>query len=161
MRIGVVSDTHGHVANTRAAIHMLDALEVDVVLHCGDIGSAAIVFLFDSWPTHFVLGNVDQYEPRVEQAIEKAGLHNHGRFGELCLDDVKIAWLHGDDSRRLLETIESQRWQLVCHGHTHRPEIRQVGRTIVLNPGALYRAARHTIAVVDVPSLETTLIEID
>ena len=38
MRIGVISDTHGQVANTLAAVRMLESLEVQAVLHCGDIG---------------------------------------------------------------------------------------------------------------------------
>jgi hypothetical protein len=59
MLLGVVSDTHGHVQNAQAAVRMLENLEVEVVLHCGDIGSQAIVPLFKKWPTHFVFGNVD------------------------------------------------------------------------------------------------------
>ena len=43
MRLGVVSDSHGHVDCTRPAIRMLESLQVDRVLHCGDIGSAAVV----------------------------------------------------------------------------------------------------------------------
>ena len=33
-----------------------------------------------------------------------------------------------------------------------------VGETLVLNPGALYRANPHSIAVVELPSLEATIV---
>ena len=59
MLLGVVSDTHGDMERTRAAVTMLESLEVGVVLHCGDIGSPEIIPLFERWPTHFVFGNCD------------------------------------------------------------------------------------------------------
>ena len=59
MLLGVVSDTHGQTDYTLDAVRMLESLEVDAVLHCGDVGSAEVVRLFKPWPTHFVLGNVD------------------------------------------------------------------------------------------------------
>src|SRR5437763_1587538 len=35
MRLGIVSDTHAQVANTREAVRMLESLDVQAVLHCG------------------------------------------------------------------------------------------------------------------------------
>ena len=52
MRIGVLSDTHGHVENTLTAVRMLESLEVEAVLHCGDIGSVQIPRLLAAWPAH-------------------------------------------------------------------------------------------------------------
>ena len=73
MRIGVVSDTHGHTANTRSAIRMLESLEVETVLHCGDIGTPEIVEMFAPWPTHFVFGNCDADRATLRAAITKVG----------------------------------------------------------------------------------------
>ncbi len=73
MRIGVVSDTHGHVEFALAAVRMLQSLDVAEVLHCGDIGSPEIVMLFRSWPTHFVFGNVDYDVGTLRKAIRTAG----------------------------------------------------------------------------------------
>ena len=70
MRIGVVSDTHGHVPFTRDAVRMLEQLEVELVIHCGDVGSVEIVSLFSAWPTHFVLGNVDADDSQWDAVIE-------------------------------------------------------------------------------------------
>jgi len=160
MLLGVVSDTHGHLEYTRQAVRMLESLEVDEVIHCGDIGSPAIVPLFARWPTHFVFGNVDSNEDELRQAIAAAGQTCHERFGSLKRSGVKIAFLHSDELRLFNETIDSGRWDLVCYGHTHVAAQRLVGHTLVLNPGALYRASVHSIAVVELPALRATIVNV-
>ncbi len=160
MLLGVVSDTHGQVSYAREAVRMLESFGVNVVLHCGDIGSAAIVPLFGTWPTHFVFGNVD-VGPQAEEirsAIETAGQTCHGRFGALEMAGVKVALLHGDNQKLLARTIADGQHALVCHGHTHVPRNEQIGNTLVLNPGALFRATPHTLAIVELPSLNVEII---
>lgn len=156
MLIGVVSDTHGHVGYTAAAVRLLEELPVELVLHCGDIGSEEIVPLFARWPTHFVFGNVDYDGDGLRAAIEAEGQTCHGRFGSLEVGGVLIAFLHSDDGRLFDETVAEDEFDLVCYGHTHHAEQHRVGQTLVLNPGALYRAAPHTFATVELPSLKAT-----
>jgi uncharacterized protein len=158
MRLGVVSDSHGHVELVRPALRMLESLDVDVVLHCGDVGSAAVVNLFKTWPTHFVFGNCDGDRPGLAAAIEAAGQTCHGEFGELEFDGKRIALLHSDDHRRFKQALSSGEWDLVCYGHTHVAAIERFGRTLALNPGALYRANPHSFAFVDLPAVEATFV---
>lgn len=160
MRIGVVSDTHGSIAHTRKAIRMLESLEVEAVLHCGDIGSTDIVELFAPWPTHFVFGNCDYEHAELRRAIEAAGQTCHGLFGQIELAGVPIALLHSHERSRFQETITSGDYRLICYGHTHVAAIERQGDTVVLNPGALYRADPHSIAVVELPSVEPTLVSV-
>lgn len=159
--IGVVSDTHGHVWNTRQAIRILESLVVDAVLHCGDVGSSEIPPLFHPWPTHYVLGNVDSRGEQLRAAMEAAGGVCHGRFGGLEAAGRKLALLHGDDSWRLEREIAGGHWDLICHGHTHSAQSYLVGRTRVLNPGAIDRAHPPSIAVVDLRDLQVQLIPLD
>jgi putative phosphoesterase len=158
MRIGVISDTHGHITNTLAAVRLLESLEVEQVLHCGDIGTPSIPKLLAAWPVHFVFGNCDQAGGELEEAIAAAGLTCHGRFGEIELAGRKIAILHSDDARLFRSTITSGKFDLVCYGHTHEAESHREGRTLVLNPGALYRANPHSLAVVDLKTMEVEII---
>ncbi len=160
MLLGIVSDTHGHLENTQRAVRMLESLGVEQVLHCGDIGSTEIPPLFAAWPTHFVFGNVDYNEVELRDAIERAKLTCHGRFGQLELAGRKIALLHGDDSKLFRGTAGSGSHDLVCYGHTHVARQQRVGPTIVLNPGALYRANPHSIAVVDLATMEASFIRV-
>lgn len=159
MLIGVVSDTHGQTDYTLEALNMLDALEVDVVLHCGDVGSADVVKLFYGRPTHFVLGNVD-HEPTIRRACLDAGLSYHERFAAVELGGSKIAVAHGDDLKILNTAIESGEYDLVCTGHTHVPKQERRGKTLVLNPGALYRATPHTLAIVRLPEVEAEILRV-
>ncbi len=159
MLLGIVSDTHGHVEFARNAVRVLEGLDAEQVIHCGDVGTPEIVELFNRWPAHYVLGNVDTPDV-VRSAVERFGGTFHGRFGELEIEDRKIAFLHGDDDRRLYSTIAGGDYDLVCYGHTHVPEQHLEGRTLVANPGALYRAARHTIAIVRFPEFELTHVPV-
>ena len=160
MRLGIISDTHGHVSLTRPAVRMFESLNVDAVLHCGDIGSIAVVELFAAWPAHFVFGNCDADTEELAAGIRRLGQACHGLFGDLEFDGVRLALLHSHQQRRFRETIESGEHQLVCYGHTHVAAIDRRGETLVLNPGAIYRANPHSVAIVDLPAIEATIIEL-
>lgn len=157
MLIGIISDTHGDVHGTRLAVRVFMSLGVDIVLHCGDIGSAEVVPLFSARPTHFVLGNVDRGGP-LREAIQAAGQTCHERFGTLEIEGRRIALLHGDDQAVLRETVRSGRWDLVCHGHTHSASQSRHAETLVVNPGAVARTLQGSVAVVELPTLAVTPI---
>lgn len=160
MRIAVLSDTHGKSEPTKASLDLIRLRDVSAILHCGDIGSERLIECFLDWPTHFVFGNVDDDREHFHKAIEAAGQSSHGAFGDVMLENKRIAFLHGDDAIRLRETIASGEWDLVCYGHTHRKETHQEGRTMVLNPGALYRARPRTFAIVELPSLKVEFLAV-
>jgi putative phosphoesterase len=139
---------------------MFSSLDVDTVLHCGDIGSIEIVRLFHEWPTHFVFGNTDTNLDELAATISQAGQTCHGQFGDLELEGVRIALLHSHDGRRFRQTINSGDYRLVCYGHTHVAAIDRYEGTLVVNPGAIYRANPHSVAVVDLPGLKANIIEL-
>jgi putative phosphoesterase len=160
MRVGVISDTHGHVEMTRPAVRMFESLEVERVLHCGDIGSAEVVAMFAPWPTDFVFGNTDIDQKPLRDAISRAGQTCHGDFGDLTLEGVRLALIHSHEPRRFAACIGSGRYQVVCYGHTHVASIEKRSDTLVLNPGAVYRANPHSVAVLELPQLEATIVEL-
>lgn len=159
MLIGVVSDTHGHVEYAHDAARMLQTFDVAAVLHCGDIGSPEIVRAFAAWPTYYVFGNVDDPD-RLRPAIEAAGATCCEQFGALRLAETNVALLHGHDERRLAEACRGGEFRLVCHGHTHVAKETWFGETLLLNPGALYRASPHTLAIVELPTLRVERIAV-
>jgi putative phosphoesterase len=157
MLIAVVSDTHGQVEYTLAAVREIERRQPAVVLHCGDIGSPAIVPLFMGRDTHFVFGNVD--DPSLLRAsITDAGLTCDELFGEIELEGRRIALLHGHDELLLRQTIRGGEYDLVCHGHTHRRRWERVGSTWVLNPGAIFRASPHSMTFVTLPDLSAEFV---
>lgn len=154
MRIGVVSDTHGHLEYARPAVELLSLENVEQILHCGDIGSVEVVKLFADWPAHFVFGNTDFDKQTLRDAMQKCGHTCHELFGDFELGGRRIALLHGHERHQLREAVSSDDYDLVCTGHTHERSLHRQGRTVLLNPGALYRTAEHSVAVVDLETLE-------
>jgi putative phosphoesterase len=154
MRIGVISDSHGDVPATTGAIRVLDSLGVSITLHCGDVG-VEVVEVLSGRRTHFVPGNTDDPE-RLRRAIVDPEHTFHNPLGELEVEGCRIAFLHGDNRRLLDETIASGHYDLVCRGHTHAFASSRQGRTLSLNPGALSRTQRPSLAVVEIPSLAVT-----
>jgi len=139
---------------------MLQEFPVEAVLHCGDIGTTEIVSVFKPWPTHYVFGNVDYDVQSLRAAIRKAGHTCHERFGSLELAGTKIALLHSDDEAAFRAAATSGEYQLVCYGHTHVAKQQIIGQTLVLNPGALYRATPHTLALVELPGLTVQIVSV-
>ena len=161
MFLGIISDTHGDTERTRAAVQLLHGFEPAAVIHCGDIDTTAIVEMFEKWPTHFVFGNCDHDVKALRTAIRQAGQTCHERFGSLELAGIEIAFLHGDDSRLLRNTIADGRYKLVCHGHTHVVRQEWHADTLVLNPGAVHRANPHSIAVVELPERKVHVLKLE
>mgnify|MGYP002626102923 CR=1 FL=1 len=160
LRLGIVSDSHGRVESTRAAANLLESFDVSQVIHCGDIGTPEVISALARWPTHYVFGNCDGQLDALRAAMKEAGGTCHEEFGTLKLEGRAIAFLHGDDHRKLVESITSGTFDLVCHGHTHRAKQEMIGETLVLNPGALFRARPLSSAVVELPSLEVTSLDL-
>lgn len=137
MRIGILSDSHDHVWNLRAALAALGD-EADVLLHCGDLCSPFIVPLLARFPgpVHAIFGNNDADRYRLERNAAATGnvrLHGESFLGEL--GGARVAVQHFDDLARPL--AESGRFDLVCFGHNHRHEVERIGDAWLVNPGAI------------------------
>jgi len=160
VQIGIVSDTHGHSRFALSAVCMLETFSVEHVLHCGDIGSTSVVDIFSKWPAHYVYGNTDDARSVLQEEIEARGGKYYGQVADIELGERRIGMTHGDDPALLMRMVRSEEYDLVCSGHTHQVSQRQVGHTLVLNPGALFRAARHTIAIVDLVTMHHEIVEV-
>ena len=155
MLLGVISDTHGRLEATERAIQVMKDRGVEQVIHCGDVGGAAVVGLFRSFAAHFVTGNCDSASI-LQKAVESAGQRFHGRLGELELCGRKIAFLHGDNHTAMTRLLEEGDWDLIAYGHSHVADCQRDGRTTILNPGAFARCERPSIALVELPELRVT-----
>ena len=123
MLLGIIADTHGLVR-----IEALRALEgVDIILHAGDVGRRAVLdALAAIAPVHAVCGNVDLPDGTLPAAIDRE------------LEGVRVHVSHGHElgtptPERLTARYDAD---VIVYGHTHRALVRQVGTTLVINPGA-------------------------
>jgi putative phosphoesterase len=174
MRVGIISDTHDRTASVKAAVALMHERDVGCVIHCGDIETVETVRLFVDLPTHFVLGNWDgdwiagvncglaprapdgrkRDASRLRQAIVEIGAKLHEPWGELELAGRHIAWVHGNDRPLLTELEQSGCYDYLFYGHTHRAERHRTGRTLVINPGAMFKVSPMTLAILDLQSGE-------
>src|SRR5262249_28651306 len=138
-------------ATVETALQILQARNVNFVIHCGDIEDSETVWLFQGFTAHFVFGNCDLDRASLRQAIHGIGETLHEPFGNLELEGVKIAFLHGDDKRLMRDVENSARFDFLFYGHTHQAAEHRTGLTRVINPGALHRARPKTIVILDLP----------
>jgi uncharacterized protein len=164
MNIGILSDSHGNLARTRAAIAALKPYAPVQVIHCGDIGTNAVLdelaagFAEPEVPVICVLGNVDSWEGNLFSPVPFVRIE--GRLAQLELGGKKIAVIHGDESIRLRSLISSQEFDYIFTGHTHARSDELQGRTRIINPGALHRAAQPGCAVLDLAQGTLTYLDL-
>ena len=168
MNIGVLSDTHNHLPETRRALECLLRRGAAHLVHCGDAGVDVLDLLSaeclaNGIRAHVALGNcdlMDRLEPRFCPA--PAGLEI-AMQPEFDLAGKRCAALHGHQRAALAQVVSSGRCDYVFTGHTHQPMDEQVGRTRVLNPGscARPRGGPPTALLLDVESGRASWIPLD
>lgn len=155
-RIGLLSDSHGRAITTRRAVETLTGAGVDLLIHLGDIGTVEVIDELivkpdgrdQPVPTHLVFGNTDWDARALGEYAADLGIAVDHPVGRLTLDRGELVFCHGHQQRVMDEALVSQA-RYLCHGHTHQASDTQHGCTRVINPGALCRAHRYTVAVLD------------
>ncbi len=137
MKIGIISDTHNDLNNLKAALDILRAEKVTKILHCGDVCGPDIIRALADFDVWIAQGNMDRNLGLGQVAEETIGNNRLAWFHRPTLDGYPIAMIHGDNDEVLRNLITSGEYSYVFHGHTHRRCDRTVGRTRVINPGAM------------------------
>ncbi|HEX5733136.1 MAG TPA: metallophosphoesterase family protein [Blastocatellia bacterium] len=125
MRIGVISDTHGMFDHT--IVTLFDG--VDAIIHAGDIGKLEVISRLEQIaPVIAVEGNNDWFNQFPTESIQKLAGHTvliRHIFGEL--HQLQTA------DRNMIERVQPD---IVVFGHSHRPYVDRLGRTMLFNPGS-------------------------
>ena len=151
MKIGIVSDTHDNWNNFKKAIEWFNKEEIKTVLHCGDIFSQETIDNVDkifSGEIKYVKGNADY---SLENIPEKLDIE---------LGNKKIGFAHFPDVVKKM--AQSQDYDTVFYGHTHRPWDEKIGNCHMINPGELAgHFYKPTFAVYDTDNgkLELKILE--
>lgn len=155
MKIGIVSDSHGKADRLQHAIDIFTSHNVDAIVHCGDIGSTDCVRALGSTgkPAYAVPGNTDHHAELLERQANACGVVFSWKTVEVPLGDgAYLVATHGHGDHHLDELIAGGQFPYVCHVHTHRIRDERIGKTRVINPGALHhnRDPHHpTAAILD------------
>jgi len=140
MKILVVSDSHGNLANLQRAVQQFAP---DCVLHLGDHWSDAMDLQKSlTVPLYAVPGNCDfGVREMTERLLEFEG--------------VKIFMTHGhkygvkQSPMRAMYAAEERQAQILCFGHTHRAICAQQTGLWVLNPGTC-GGSRPTCGIIEI-----------
>lgn len=160
MKLGLISDTHDNVPMVKKAVEIFNAETVDMVLHAGDyVAPFAVKPLLDLECDFIgVWGNNDGDKialDRVAQGkiVETPSLKTYG--------EKKILLGHYFETLEAL--ILSQEFFLIVYGHTHQAEIRNEGKTLVVNPGECggWLYGRSTIALADLENQTAEIVDLD
>lgn len=159
MILGILSDTHGQWRRTADAVRLLDRLGAEALIHCGDVGSADVLAELAGRRAWVVAGNTDVPDAPYFGGPDWPGI----TLGEGPLrveaDGRRLVVFHGHETafeslwRDLIENRAQPEdfagSEYVLHGHTHVPAALRLGAVRVINPGALHRAPRYTVATLD------------
>ena len=127
MRLGIISDTHGKLRPEVLEVFR----EVDQILHGGDVGPVELLDqLAAVAPVTAVYGNVDGANVRLRCP----------RVARLELDGFNIVVTHGDQFGSPTPAILHREFpdaEIIVYGHTHKPMLELVDKTVtVMNPGS-------------------------
>ncbi len=140
--------------------------DVELVLHAGDYISPFVIPRFKDLHAKMigVFGNNDcEREALRRRFSENENMEIRGNFAEIYAGKAKIALLHGTEEELLNALINSQAFDIVVHGHTHKAEFYTKGKTLVVNPGEAcgYLYGKSTIALLNTIEMEAKIIEIN
>ena len=161
MKVCIVSDSHDRADALAQAVREAKAEGAEAVIHCGDLIGAQTVkpALAQGLPMHLVHGNnVGDTQAMHRQAGASGGLlQYHGADARLELAGRRVFVVHYDDYGYAMACTGD--WTLVCCGHSHRAEARQVTgvnghATWLVNPGTVAGlAARATWVLGDLAAM--------
>lgn len=137
MLIGLISDSHNNRPNLRYALDIFRELEINIILHAGDLISAEMLEELKQFSLFFSFGNGDDPLYITTKARDVSDTFVCEEMLDLNLAGKHIFMIHGDHRSEIERHIASKKYDFVIHGHSHRFRDERVGSTRVINPGAL------------------------
>ncbi len=160
MLIGVVSDTHNHLANTRRIVELFNEARVERVVHTGDITQAKTLRVLAGLdaPIYGVYGNNDLERSELESTSRELDIHLVDPPLRLTWAERRIVVVH--DPRDLHASLLAD-VDLAIHGHDHRHRSELCEHALVFNPGecAGQMKGLNQVGVVDLVRLETRILK--
>ena len=159
MIIGIISDTHDNMPAMQRAVKVLTERRVEHVIHAGDFCSPFTFRALKHLKCDFtgIYGNNDG-ERLLLQKLSNSRIYTQPHILELA--GKKIVIMH--EHHVVVALADSNHFDLIVYGHTHTPDIRKQGNTLIVNPGELggWLYGKSTMAIADLSTMSAELIEI-
>lgn len=165
--IGIISDSHGRAARTRAAAEAVAAAGAEVIIHLGDLCDEDVIEALLGFrasngceiPVRILLGNMDLEAEAMRRHARRLGVFVDEPAGFYRVAGRRVVAHHGHQ-RGFERAAINAGADYYLHGHTHTLRDECVAGTRVINPGALFRASRHTAATLDCSSDRLRIFEV-
>lgn len=133
MKIGVLSDTHinSTLDGQQLAMQLMSGVfaDVDIILHAGDHVYQDLGLCFAPVDWYAVRGNLDR--SLVDVPVKRILIFNGKRIG------MVHGWGQGRDIvKNVLTCFADEMPDVLIFGHSHQPECRWFGSTLLFNPGS-------------------------
>jgi uncharacterized protein len=144
MKVCIVSDSHDRADALAEAVQAARERGAEAVIHCGDlIGAQSLKpALAAGLPMHLIHGNNLGDAQALHRLSHTSGgqVQYHGADARIELGGRRVFVVHYDDYGYAMACTGD--WELVCCGHSHRAEVRQVdtvrgGSSWLVNPGTV------------------------
>ena len=161
MKWGIISDTHDNLPLFRRAIDFFNKESVKMILHAGDFVSPFTARVFERFKGKFigVFGNNDGDKFALREFYKDIGeIYEDFFMGEI--DKRKVLLIHKE---KLVDFLaKSGEFDVLIYGHTHKKEIKRIGKTLIINPGECsgWLTGESTIALLDPKTLEVKIISL-
>lgn len=163
MLIGVISDSHDRVPLIKKGVEIFNSHNLEAVLHCGDFVSPFSILPFKKLkaPFHAVFGNNDGEKRGLKSIFNENGWSLNERPWLFDVKGKQIAMLH--EPEPLDNLIQSEKFDLLVFGHTHKKLFKKVKNGLVVNPGECcgWVKGEPTIAIVDLERQTCDFIELE
>ncbi|MEB3788900.1 MAG: metallophosphoesterase [Desulfurococcales archaeon] len=168
--VGVISDTHDNISNTRKAAKIFKDAGVDIVLHLGDIVAPftlmALAEVLEGIRVVGIYGNNCGEKLGLQRVAQGLGVELYEPPHELMISGKRILMVHGYGSPDMTKSIvysiaRGGEWDIILYGHTHMRDKQIVEGKLVLNPGeAAGVLDKPSIALLDIQSMDVRFIEL-
>lgn len=139
MLIAIVSDIHDNLANLKKFLDFCKKKKIKFILICGDTGNddtLESIYATFNGEIFVCLGNADNLKSKT-----------FSDWGKAEIGGLKIAFSHFPEKAK--ELAQSQNYDFVFFGHTHKPWLEKIGQCFLANPGNLaglyYKASFATL----------------
>ena len=161
MKIGIISDTHDNLPRIKEAVRIFNREKVELVLHAGDFVSPFTFLEFKNLNCSLkgVFGNNDGDKLYLQEKFRGIGKLYPTPYN-IKINNKNIVMLHEE---KLIDALaESQKYDVIIYGHTHRIDLRKTGKTIIINPGECggWLTGKSTIALLDLVNLEVKIVDL-
>lgn len=155
----IISDSHDNIEKVKRAVNVAHEAHIDALFHLGDFVSPFVIpiLLSNEYKFFGVFGNNDGDRLFVQKRANGQILSSPNW---VTFQGKRIYLMH--EPRALYPALESQKYDFVFFGHTHRLAIKTHGKTLAINPGEScgYLTGKATCVLLDPENMEYKVIEL-